>query len=275
MASTIYKDIVRAFTGNEDKLFSRGEIVNSIHHQYGHKKDSIIPSDLCYNRSNKGSSDKNLFEYIDRNQYKYLGPNYPYSGYILARRKGTRQDVIIGEWKGGKPVFFDEDPEYSESDTVQETAQIAEHEPQDLSQKTIQILYEKYCSILHLEVSILGVAPTETRHLIGRIGEFKCALHKKGYLARRPNQHGFDVVGSDKRKISVKTTAQLTGFISFNKNTIDMVDDVMVIQYRNESFHVIFDGPVERIIHDARIYNNRYEVDLTSSVFTEQKGNDS
>src|SRR3546814_11525292 len=56
-----------------------------------------------------------------------------------------------------------------------------------------------------------GVKPTEVRHLIGRLGEFHCALQVGGNLAHMANQHGFDVVCSNDRRISVKTTAQVSG----------------------------------------------------------------
>ena len=59
--------------------------------------------------------------------------------------------------------------------------------------------------LLELEVNVFGVKPTEVRHLIGRIGEFKCALITNGSLSHEVNQHGFDVV-AESRKIRLKTS---------------------------------------------------------------------
>ena len=94
--------------------------------------------------------------------------------------------------------------------------------------------------MLKLEVDEFGCKPTETRHLIGRLGEFKCALQTKGELARKANQHGFDVVSSTGKRISVKTTAQKTGFVSINKNTLSKVDELMVIQYDKGEFKILY-----------------------------------
>ncbi|WP_058361165.1 DUF6998 domain-containing protein [Xanthomonas translucens] len=71
----------------------------------------------------------------------------------------------------------------------------------------IQQLYDKYLELVRLETEEFGVKPTELRHLIGRLGEFYCALQASGTLAHFANQHGFDVVCGNGRRISVKTTA--------------------------------------------------------------------
>lgn len=75
-----------------------------------------------------------------------------------------------------------------------------------------------------------GVAIQEQRHLIGRIGELYAALMTGGQMAPEVNQAGYDVVASDGERISVKTTTQEGpgGHLSFNPNTMDQVDRVMV-----------------------------------------------
>ncbi|MDZ7870718.1 MAG: hypothetical protein U5L02_16210 [Rheinheimera sp.] len=62
-----------------------------------------------------------------------------------------------------------------------------------LSLEKIRILYEEYLALICLETVEFGVKPTEVRHLIGRLGEFYCALKVDGTLAITANQHGFDV----------------------------------------------------------------------------------
>lgn len=80
--------------------------------------------------------------------------------------------------------------------------------------------------ILALEVKAFGCEPTETRHLIGRLSEIYCARHVGGKLARRVNQAGFDAIGADGRRISVKTTAQKRGFVSFNERTARLAEAI-------------------------------------------------
>ena len=100
-----------------------------------------------------------------------------------------------------------------------------------LSIEQIKLLHEKYLELIKLEVETFGVKPTEVRHLIGRLGEFHCALQVGGSLAHEVNQHGFDVGAPSGRRISVKTTAQTTGFVAIRESTLSKVDDLMVLQY--------------------------------------------
>jgi hypothetical protein len=111
----------------------------------------------------------------------------------------------------------------------------------------IKTLLKKYLEILQLEVEQFDCKPTEVRHLIGRIGEFICAIHVNGDLTRVTNQHGFDVIDPNGKRISVKTTAQKTGFISLNKNTIDQFDSFMVIQFIDLKPEIIYFDNVENL----------------------------
>ncbi|MGE3611711.1 MAG: hypothetical protein AB7I27_19125 [Bacteriovoracaceae bacterium] len=129
----------------------------------------------------------------------------------------------------------------------------------------IQKMYEKYLDILHTEMREFGCEPTELRHLIGRLGEFYCALHVQGYLAHETNQHGFDVISSDGRKISVKTTAQISGFVSINPKTLSKVDDLMVLQFIDGELHLLYFGPVEKASLACRKWGNKLELDLTKA----------
>src|SRR5699024_333026 len=117
-----------------------------------------------------------------------------------------------------------------------------------ISQIELHELYHKYLELLKFETNTLGVKPTEARHLIGRLGEFHCALEVVGTLAHVTNQHGFDVLGPDGRRISVKTTAQVSGFVPIGKSTLSRVDDLMVVQYRNGELSTIYYGPVAKAV---------------------------
>lgn len=85
-----------------------------------------------------------------------------------------------------------------------------------------------------------GVPATELRHLCGRIGELYVALITNGQMATDVNQRGYDVVGSDGERISVKTTAMMGagGHISFNLNSLSEVDRIIVLRVNTEEMQV-------------------------------------
>jgi len=85
-----------------------------------------------------------------------------------------------------------------------------------------------------------GVAPTELRHLSGRIGELYAALISNGQMATEVNQEGYDVVSAIGERVSVKTTAIMgaSGHISFNPNTLSKVDRVIVLRINTEEMQI-------------------------------------
>ncbi|AEV37586.1 hypothetical protein PSE_3078 [Pseudovibrio sp. FO-BEG1] len=74
-----------------------------------------------------------------------------------------------------------------------------------------------------------GVAPAELNHLTGRIGELYAAMITRGQMALETNQHGYDVISAENERISVKTITS-SNHVSFNPNTIDLVDRVMILR---------------------------------------------
>lgn len=136
-----------------------------------------------------------------------------------------------------------------------------------ISRDQIKILYEKYLDLIDLEIKEFGIKPTEVRHLIGRLGEFFCALETNGTLAHTANQHGFDVISSNGRRISVKTTAQITGFVPISANTLDKVDDVMILQFKDGSLNVVYHGEISQAVEAARFYEHvgKYELDISKA----------
>ncbi|WP_018969044.1 DUF6998 domain-containing protein [Rubritalea marina] len=85
-----------------------------------------------------------------------------------------------------------------------------------------------------------GVALAEQRHLVGRIGELYAALMTGGQMAPETNQAGYDVVSSGGARISVKTTTQSGsgGHMSFNANTLDQVDRIMIFHLNTEEMQI-------------------------------------
>lgn len=131
------------------------------------------------------------------------------------------------------------------------------------TKEQIELLYLKYLDVIKWEINDLGCNPTEVRHLIGRLGEFHCAIVTDGSLAKETNQHGFDVISSEGRRISVKTTAQTVGFVAFNKKTFLMVDEIMVLQYTTEGLVQIYFGDVDTIRPFCRTWKETFELDIS------------
>lgn len=131
----------------------------------------------------------------------------------------------------------------------------------------IVALRDQYLNLIRLEVEEFGVKPTEVRHLIGRLGEFECAIIVGGTLAHRANQHGFDVISKDGRKISVKATAQKTGFVAISEKTLHYADDLMLLQYVNGGLVTIYYGCIKNAVSAARIYDGvgKYELDISKA----------
>ena len=131
----------------------------------------------------------------------------------------------------------------------------------------IVALRDQYLSLIKLEVEEFGVKPTEVRHLIGRLGEFECAIIVGGTSAHRANQHGFDVIAKNGRKISVKTTAQKTGFVAISEKTLQFADDLMLLQYANGGLVKVYYGCIKNAISAARIYDHvgKYELDISKA----------
>ncbi len=68
-------------------------------------------SDLFYNWTNKGSladfrEDIHLFERLRHNQYKLLGPDYPYTGEICRKDSSTKEILVVGEWYNGHLISW-------------------------------------------------------------------------------------------------------------------------------------------------------------------------
>lgn len=239
---TIYDQLKEVLEGREGDIITATEMKDLLATKYGTNKESILLADYCYNRYNNGISfTKHLFQYIDRNMYKYLGENALYTGLIFQKKKGETSECIVGEWIDGV--------KYMHCD--------------GLSKAQIIQLYTYYNEIWRYELQILQSKPTELRHLMGRIGEFLCVLETDGQLALNVNEPGYDVIGVNGRKISVKTTAQINGFVAINRNTFYLCDDLFVVQYKNDMFQVVFFGAKEQIIDICRIYENTYEVDIS------------
>lgn len=258
---SIYEQLKQTLMKRKNELISPQELKKELFKRYGTNPNSVILSDYCYNRLNKGITFKNhLFIYLNRGMYKYIGENAPYSGFIYAYSKILGADQVVGSWVDGQASL-----------SSNSSSELFENEKKIADDQLIK-LFEEYMEILKFEMTVLGCAPTELRHLIGRIGEFFCAIHTKGRLAHVTNQHGFDVM-SNNRRISVKTTAQQSGFVSLNINTLSEFDDIFVVQYFDGDFKILFYAPKEQL-PNGRMYNNRLEISIALLKATMKKLHD-
>ena len=113
--------------------------------------------------------------------------------------------------------------------------------------QTIQSLGNNL-AMLQQEVEIFGVSATETRHLVGRIGELYACVITNGQMAPNTNERGYDVVSKNGDRISVKTTATTTtsGGALFNLKTLHLVDRIMIMRINEDlEIETLLDASIE------------------------------
>ncbi|MCJ7447724.1 MAG: endonuclease NucS [Bacteroidales bacterium] len=99
---TIYEQIKSILKDKIGSIVTFSQVIEELFKKYGTNASSIILSDYCYNRINWGIKfNKHIFEYLDRDTYKYLGETYPFSGLIYAKPIGQNTEQVVGEWKNG------------------------------------------------------------------------------------------------------------------------------------------------------------------------------
>lgn len=104
---TIYGQIQDILKDRIGSTITASEIKHALKARFGTNASSIIPSDFCYNRVNDGIKfDKHIFKYIDHNNYKYLGKQYPFTGLIFHKPTGQTNEIIVGEWIAGRKIFY-------------------------------------------------------------------------------------------------------------------------------------------------------------------------
>jgi hypothetical protein len=105
---TIYEQIKELLKGKEGNIVYLSKVKKELFEKYGTNASSIILSDYCYNRINKGIPfEKHIFEYQGHGTYRYLGENYPYAGFIYEKPQGKNKESIAGEWKNGTNILYE------------------------------------------------------------------------------------------------------------------------------------------------------------------------
>ena len=73
---TIFEQLLEYFAGREDRLHTAAEIKSELEARYGTNPTSVIPSDYCYNRWNKGvTTQKPILDWVGPGEYRFIGPD--------------------------------------------------------------------------------------------------------------------------------------------------------------------------------------------------------
>ena len=103
----IYEEIKDVCCDKKGIILTSSEIKDLVCDKYGEDRTSVLPPDYCYNSINSGIAfDKHIFIRHDYSEYKYIGENQPYTGPIIWRSSGDKQERIIGKWNNGKYVLW-------------------------------------------------------------------------------------------------------------------------------------------------------------------------
>jgi hypothetical protein len=127
-----------------------------------------------------------------------------------------------------------------------------EYVKRSISLSQVQIIRSLADALAWFEKEISwGVDSAELRHLTGRIGELYAAMITRGQMALAVNQRGYDVVGEDGQKISVKTVTS-SGHVSFRKSTLFEANRIMILRINIDegeaSIEEIAEAPVSDIL---------------------------
>lgn len=85
-------------------VLSRGKIIDDFERIYHRdkKKQSVLPSDYCYNRINNGITlgKPAVFEYLGNSEYRCFGVGYPFNGSLYHQPKG-QPEFVVGKCVNG------------------------------------------------------------------------------------------------------------------------------------------------------------------------------
>lgn len=109
----IFEEVVKACEDNVQSSYSSDEIYRFVKKTVPNPKPgTILPSDYCYNRINKGIDfTKHVFISIG-DQYKFVGRSYPFSGPIYWSPLGSK-DRVVGVWRNGRFELWEDFPKVS------------------------------------------------------------------------------------------------------------------------------------------------------------------
>ena len=102
----IVSELVESF--GTEHIVTYSEICLLMSERYGTNPASVIPSDHCYNRVNRGITINKpmLFEYLGNSEYRCLGEHYPYNGDVYHRSRENGYEIIVGKCINGVRDMF-------------------------------------------------------------------------------------------------------------------------------------------------------------------------
>lgn len=128
---------------------------------YPMNRNSFLPADYCYNRTNEGidfERHSHLFERTDDGNYLVLGEDYSYSGPVYYRRRGEKKDSIRGVWTNGL---------YEEGAAVVDTTTLRLNDLFDGVKNTLKLIpvtvsaEKNVVSVVFQELSVCGISVEE------------------------------------------------------------------------------------------------------------------
>ena len=102
MITEVINDYVSS--NGTSSIMDKDQLYAMVSEVYQINKNSFLPADFCYNRTNEGidfEKHTHLFERLDDGRYLVLGEDYPYSGPVYYRRRGETEDSVRGIWTNG------------------------------------------------------------------------------------------------------------------------------------------------------------------------------
>lgn len=102
MITKVINDYVSS--NGTSSIMDRDQLYAMVSQVYQINKNSFLPADFCYNRTNEGidfEKHTHLFERFDDGRYLVLGEDYPYSGPVYYRKRGETEDSVRGIWTNG------------------------------------------------------------------------------------------------------------------------------------------------------------------------------
>lgn len=126
-----------------EPVFSAAEIDELMFAEYQTNKESINPSDYCYNRTNNGprfDPSTRILQLISRGQYKYLGKGYKYSGNVSHMEKGSKEEKVVGNWLEGEYTPYDRTKKFS-AENIEELNGMGKESDNEVSIPLNQILF--------------------------------------------------------------------------------------------------------------------------------------
>ena len=102
MITEVINDYVSS--NGTSSIMDKDQLYDMVSEVYQINKNSFLPADFCYNRTNEGidfEKHTHLFERLDDGRYLVLGEDYPYSGPVYYKRRGETEDSVHGIWTNG------------------------------------------------------------------------------------------------------------------------------------------------------------------------------